>query len=104
MGNLRLLPCDPSDAPEILAGQFAAFGDPHEEFFFVLFPKDEAREKAVKRMVDWWLGDESAKYMKVVDEETGKFGIRLVASLYLLCPSRWLSILYMKRAGMIGCC
>ncbi|KUJ20586.1 uncharacterized protein LY89DRAFT_578607 [Mollisia scopiformis] len=69
MGNLKLLPCEPADAAEILAGQIAAFSNPHEPFFFVLFPEDEEREKAVKRTLDWWLGDKTARYMKVVDEE-----------------------------------
>lgn len=72
MGELRLLPCDPGDAAEILAGQIAAFSSPYEPFFFVLFPETEEREKAVKRTLDWWLGDKSARYAKVVDLETGK--------------------------------
>ncbi|KAF8867266.1 hypothetical protein BDZ45DRAFT_609538 [Acephala macrosclerotiorum] len=71
MGNLKLLPCEPEDTAEILAGQFAAFSNPHEPFFFVLFPEDEGRERAVKRTLDWWLGDKTARYMKVVDEESG---------------------------------
>ncbi|TVY25036.1 hypothetical protein LHYA1_G006461 [Lachnellula hyalina] len=70
MGELRLLPCDPSDAAEILAEQFAAFSSPNEPCFFILFPKIEARERAVKRMLDWWVGDESARYVKVVDVDT----------------------------------
>ncbi|KAF5867534.1 putative gnat family protein, partial [Botrytis fragariae] len=66
--NLRLLPCDPlTDGPAILAQQIAAFSNPHEPFFFVLFPETEEREKAVKRLVDNWVGDERAKYVKVVD-------------------------------------
>ncbi|TGO51132.1 hypothetical protein BCON_0168g00170 [Botryotinia convoluta] len=66
--NLRLLTCDPlTDAPAILAQQIAAFSNPHEPFFFVLFPETEEREKAVKRLVDNWVGDERAKYVKVVD-------------------------------------
>jgi hypothetical protein len=44
-----------------------------EPVFFLLFPKEEEREKGVKRMVDWWLGDPTATYVKVVDTETGKF-------------------------------
>ncbi|CZR61111.1 uncharacterized protein PAC_11007 [Phialocephala subalpina] len=71
MGNLKLLPCEPEDAAEILAGQVAAFSNPRQPFFFVLFPEDEEKEKAVKRTLDWWLCDKTAKYMKVVDEETG---------------------------------
>ena len=73
MGELKLLPCSLSDAAEILEGQFAAFSNPHEEFFFCLFPKGEDREVAVKRVVEWWVGDESARYMKVVDVESGEF-------------------------------
>ena len=72
MGDFRLLPCEPSDAAEILAGQFAAFSSPYEPFFFVLFPETEERERAVKRTIDWWVGDESARYVKVVDDETSK--------------------------------
>ncbi|TVY45262.1 hypothetical protein LOCC1_G002909 [Lachnellula occidentalis] len=71
MANLRLLPCDPSDAAEILAEQFAAFSSPKEPCFFIGFPETEERERAVKRMLDWWMGDESAKYMKAVDVDTG---------------------------------
>jgi hypothetical protein len=52
MGELRLLPCEPSDAAKILAGQFAAFSSPYEPFFFVLFPETEERERAVRRMLD----------------------------------------------------
>lgn len=66
--NLHLLPCDPLvDSPAILAQQIAAFSNPHEPFFFVLFPETEEKEKAVKRLVDNWVGDEKAKYVKVVD-------------------------------------
>ncbi|KAM0153692.1 hypothetical protein ACHAPG_006958 [Botrytis cinerea] len=66
--NLQLLPCDPLvDSPAILAQQIAAFSNPHEPFFFVLFPETEEKEKAVKRLVDNWVGDEKAKYVKVVD-------------------------------------
>jgi hypothetical protein len=72
MGNLKLLPCQPEDVANILAGQIAAFSNPHEPFFFVLFPEEEEREKAVIRTLDWWLGDKTARYMKVVDEESGK--------------------------------
>jgi hypothetical protein len=39
----------------------------------VLFPKEEEREKGVKRMLDMWLGDPTATYIKVVDTDTGKF-------------------------------
>jgi len=68
MGELRLLDCEPSDAAEILAGQFAAFSAPYEPFFFVLFPETEERERALKRMLEQWTGDASARYVKVVDE------------------------------------
>jgi hypothetical protein len=44
-----------------------------EPGFFLQFPKEEERDKGVKRMVDWWLGDPTATYMKVIDSETGKF-------------------------------
>jgi hypothetical protein len=44
-----------------------------EPVFFLLFPKEEEREKGVKRMVDWWLDDPTATYIKVVDTKTGKF-------------------------------
>lgn len=37
-----------------------------------MYPKEEERDKGVKRMVDWWLGDPTATYLKVVDTETGK--------------------------------
>lgn len=73
MGELRLLPCDPSDAAEILAEQFAAFSSPNEPCFFILFPETEERDRAVKRMLDWWVGDESATYVKAVDVDTGGF-------------------------------
>lgn len=72
MGELRLLDCEPSDAAEILAGQFAAFGTPYEPFFFVLFPETEERERAVKRTLELWIGEKSARYVKVVDVETGE--------------------------------
>lgn len=72
MGELRLLDCEPLDAAEILVGQFAAFSTPHEPFFFVLFPESEERERAVKRMLELWMGDKSARYVKVVDVETGE--------------------------------
>ena len=78
MGKLVLLPAEVSDAAEILEGQIAAFGNPSEPFFRVLFPQTQAKEDSIKRMVDWWLGDESAKYMKVVDEETGEFESDLI--------------------------
>lgn len=75
MGKLVLLPAEHSDADEILAGQLAAFSKPVEPFFDILFPEavTEKKELAVKRTLDWWLGDESARYMKVVDEESGEF-------------------------------
>ncbi|PQE11077.1 hypothetical protein CJF31_00000827 [Rutstroemia sp. NJR-2017a BVV2] len=67
--NLRLLPCDPLiDGPEILSQQIAAFSNPVEPFFFVLYPPTEKFENAVKRTVDRWLADAGAKYVKVVDE------------------------------------
>jgi hypothetical protein len=69
MGELKLLPCSHSDAAEILEGQFAAFSDPHEEFFFCLFPKEEDREVAVKRVVE------------VVDVESGEFASCCLASV-----------------------
>jgi hypothetical protein len=81
MGELKLLPCSHSDAAEILEGQFAAFSNPHEEFFFCLFPKGEDREVAVKRVVEWWVEDESARYMKVVDVESGEFASYCLASV-----------------------
>lgn len=43
-----------------------------EPVFFLLFPQEEDRVKGVKRMVDWWLNDPTATYIKVVDTETGK--------------------------------
>ncbi|CAD6446526.1 2488cd33-e6a8-49a4-968a-2870a04c78cf [Sclerotinia trifoliorum] len=68
--NFRVLPCDPKlDGPAILTQQTAAFSDPREPFFFVLFPETEETEKAVRRLVDIWLGDEKARYVKVVNEE-----------------------------------
>jgi hypothetical protein len=85
MGELKLLPCSHSDAAEILEGQFAAFSDPHEEFFFCLFPKEEDREVAVKRAVEWWVGDESARYMKVVDVESGEFGCFIHLVVWIPC-------------------
>lgn len=72
MGKLKLFPVEPSDAAEILALQFAAFGD-QEPFWEVLFPLSEAREHAILRFLDGWLGDKSAKYVKVIDEESGVF-------------------------------
>lgn len=74
MGKLQLLPCVTTDAPDILSGQVAAFSKPHEPFFFVLFPETEAKEQAEKRVLDWWVGDKTARYMKVVDvdEESGE--------------------------------
>ncbi|RDW56654.1 hypothetical protein BP6252_14067 [Coleophoma cylindrospora] len=71
METLSLLPCVPADAAEIFAGQRLSFGSPREPFFDVLFPPTEGEEKGVQRTIDWWVEDESAKYMKVVDE-TGK--------------------------------
>jgi len=79
MGNLKLLPCDYSDAPEILAGQRAAFGAPLEPFFDVLFPPTETEEKAVQRTLDWWVGDATARYMKVVNDETGTWMLELLS-------------------------
>ncbi|KAG4432033.1 hypothetical protein IFR05_012472 [Cadophora sp. M221] len=75
MGKLLLLPAEVSDLAEILEGQRLAFSDPVEPFFFALFPETERKERfeeQVKRTEAWWTGDPSAKYMKVVDEETGK--------------------------------
>ncbi|KAH7323731.1 acyl-CoA N-acyltransferase [Rhexocercosporidium sp. MPI-PUGE-AT-0058] len=75
MGKLMLLPAEVSDLPEILEGQRLAFSDPVEPFFFALFPETEKKEnfeQQVKRTETWWVSDPSAKYMKVVDEETGK--------------------------------
>jgi len=69
---LRLLKAEPSDALEILEMHMAAFTDPPEPVFFALFPPDEEREKGVKRMIDWWVNDPTATYIKVVDTETGK--------------------------------
>ncbi|KAE9365496.1 hypothetical protein N431DRAFT_387799 [Stipitochalara longipes BDJ] len=69
---LQLLIAEPSDAREILEMHMASFSDPYEWGFFVLFPKEEEREKGVKRMLDLWLGDPTATYIKVVDTETGK--------------------------------
>jgi hypothetical protein len=67
--NLRLLPCDPLiDAPAILSQQIAAFSNPVEPFFFLLYPSTEKFEDAVKRSVDRWLADAEAKYVKVIDE------------------------------------
>ncbi|KAM3085990.1 hypothetical protein ACMFMG_003040 [Clarireedia jacksonii] len=68
--NLRLLPCDPLiDGPAILSLHIAAFSNPVEPFFFVLYPPTEEFENAVKRTVDRWLADEGAKYVKVVNEK-----------------------------------
>jgi hypothetical protein len=46
-----------------------------EPVFFLLFPKEEERQKGVVRMVDWWLGDPTATYIKVIDTKTSKFQI-----------------------------
>ncbi|KAF7884667.1 uncharacterized protein EAF02_005003 [Botrytis sinoallii] len=82
--NLRLLPCDPlTDGSAILAQQIAAFSNPHEPFFFVLFPETEEREKAVKRLVDNWVGDERAKYVKVVDGDVNQ-GTLISAAKWLI--------------------
>ncbi|KAE9362923.1 hypothetical protein N431DRAFT_357855 [Stipitochalara longipes BDJ] len=70
--SLQLLEAEPSDALEILEMHMAAFTDPYEAVFFQWFPKEEDRDKSVKRMVDWWLGDPTTKYIKVVDGDTGK--------------------------------
>ncbi|KAK0117716.1 hypothetical protein ONS95_012045 [Cadophora gregata] len=75
MGKLLLLPAEVADLPKILEGQRLAFSDPVEPFFFALFPETERKanfEQQVKRTEAWWTGDPSAKYMKVVDEETGQ--------------------------------
>ncbi|KAE9381222.1 hypothetical protein N431DRAFT_476098 [Stipitochalara longipes BDJ] len=69
---LRLLQAEPSDALEILELNIASFSDPYQPGFFVLYPKEEKREKGAKRMLDLWLSDPTAIYMKVVDTETGK--------------------------------
>lgn len=76
MGNLALVPVEESDLPEIVEGQRLAFSDPIEPFWFILFPEKEREENfdaQVKRTLAWWKGDPSARFMKVVDEETGKF-------------------------------
>ncbi|KAJ8061241.1 hypothetical protein OCU04_010311 [Sclerotinia nivalis] len=79
--NLRVLPCDPKlDGPALLAQQIAAFSNPREPFFFVLFPETEERERAVRRLVDIWLEDEKARYVKVVDGE----GTLISAAKWLL--------------------
>ncbi|ESZ96419.1 hypothetical protein SBOR_3151 [Sclerotinia borealis F-4128] len=68
--NIHLLPCDPlTDGPALLAQQIAAFSNPHEPYFFVLFPEKEEREKAVKKLLDNWVSDKSARYVKIVDGE-----------------------------------
>ncbi|CZT43054.1 uncharacterized protein RSE6_03033 [Rhynchosporium secalis] len=75
MGKLSLLPAEVSDLTEILTGQRLAFSNPVEPFFFALFPETERVENfeaQVKRTEAWWTGDPSAKYMKVVDDETGQ--------------------------------
>ncbi|KUJ11291.1 uncharacterized protein LY89DRAFT_655081 [Mollisia scopiformis] len=69
---LQLLVAEPSDALEILEMQIASFKDPYEWGFYVLFPEKEDREKGVKRMLDLWLNDPTATYIKVVDTETRK--------------------------------
>lgn len=71
MGRLELLPCVASDVPAILSEQVAAFSNPHEPFFFVLFPEKEERARAEKRVLDGWTGDRTARYWKVVDVEEG---------------------------------
>lgn len=75
MGKLVLLPVEESDIPEIVEGQRLAFSDPVEPFWFILFPEKEREDSfdaQVKRTLAWWKSDPSARYMKVVDEETGK--------------------------------
>ncbi|TVY50430.1 hypothetical protein LCER1_G006416 [Lachnellula cervina] len=92
MGELRLLPCDPSDAAEILAEQFAAFSSPNEPCFFILFPETEERDRAVKRMLDWWVGDESATYVKAVDVDTGGSPTTIVSSVMrgaIVSAAKW---------------
>jgi hypothetical protein len=53
-----------------------------EPVFFLLFPKEEEREKGVKRTIDWWQGDPTATYIKVVDTETGKFQMHFKNTIY----------------------
>lgn len=72
MGNLKLLLAEPWDAAEILALQFAAFTD-QEPFWELLFPLNEDRDHAIQRFLRGWLGDQSVRYVKVVDEESGMF-------------------------------
>jgi len=50
----------------------AAFSTPYEPVFFQVYPIEEERDKGVKRLIDWWLDDPTATYLKVVDTETGK--------------------------------
>lgn len=56
-----------------------------EPAFFLQFPKEEEREKGAKRMVDWWLDDPTATYIKVVDTESGKFQECFVAPVSTSC-------------------
>lgn len=106
MGNLKLLACQREDAYEILMGQLAAFSNPREPFFFILFPEHETREKAVNRMLEWWLGDKNARYMKVVDEESGKCDFLQICHTHSLSGCRTLILNFdMKvRSVMRGHC
>ncbi|KAH8665842.1 hypothetical protein BGZ60DRAFT_470541 [Tricladium varicosporioides] len=75
MGELKLVECEASDAPELLAGHTEAFTDPIwvEPFFDVLWPeRGERIGIAHKRLLDQWFGDYSSKYIKIVDVETGE--------------------------------
>jgi hypothetical protein len=67
--TLLLFTALPPDAPEILALFTLAFSDPIEPMFFVLFPREEDKSRAVERM---W-GEEDARWVKIVDSSTGKY-------------------------------
>ncbi|KAG0649796.1 hypothetical protein D0Z07_3531 [Hyphodiscus hymeniophilus] len=69
---LLLLEAEPADALEILEMHIASFSNPLERSFFVFFPAEEPRDQGVKRMIDGWLGDPTATYLKVVEPESGK--------------------------------
>jgi hypothetical protein len=73
MGDLELVPCTPSDTSDILDGEIAAFSNPYEPFFFVLFPESESKARAMERIQDSWPRDETERWMKVVDTKTSKF-------------------------------
>lgn len=76
MGELKLVECEASDAPELLAGHNKAFTDPIwvEPFFEVLWPEKGERIKvAHKRFLEQWLGDKSSRYIKIVDADTGMY-------------------------------